>query len=299
MSKNKYSACVILAGCLWGFMGLFRRYLGAAGMSTAGVIIVRSGICALLFGVGLLIKNPAALKVKLKDIWCFFGTGILSLLLLSYCYFNAMTLMSLSAAAILMYTAPCFVIIISTFVFKEKLTGKKIAALLMAFGGCCFVCGLGSSDTHMTTAGILYGLGSGIGYSLYSIFGKLAMNRGYSSNTVNFYTTLFACLGAAIIWGPGEPVRVMFASWQNAALCVAAGLVTCYLPYLFYTYGLSGLEAGKAAIMASVEPVVAMLVGMVFFNESVTLLNGAGVVLVLGSIVVLNTKVHKKTSLQA
>lgn len=288
--KGGYSAAVILSGCLWGFMGLFRRNMGALGVTTSGVIILRCGIAALLFGVTILIKDPSKIKIRFRDLWCFVGTGILSLLFFSACYFSAMSLMSLSAAAILLYTAPSFVIIISLFVFGEKLTVRKIIALVMSFGGCCLVCGLGSGSTYLTTAGILYGLGSGVGYAMYSIFGKLAMDRGYSSLTVNFYTTLFASLGALAIWGDGGSLSVMVSSWNAALWCLSAGVVTCYLPYLFYTYGLSGLEAGKASIMASVEPVVATFVGLVFFRESMTALNAAGVVLVLAAIVLLNIK---------
>jgi len=294
MGKRKYSAAVVAAGCLWGFMGLFRRCMGAAGVPTAGIIFLRCGVAALLFALVLLLRDPRQLKIRWKDLWCFLGTGLLSLLFFSFCYYNAMTLMSLSAAAILLYTAPGFVVILSAFVFREKLTARKIAALLLAFAGCCLVCGLGSSDTYLTAAGILYGLGSGIGYALYSIFGKLAMDRGYSSGTVNFYTTLFAALGAMLIWGAKEPVAVMFASWQNFGLCAAAGLITCFLPYTLYTYGLSGLEAGKASIMASVEPVVATFVGILFFQESLTPLSAVGVALVLAAVVLLNLRPAKR-----
>lgn len=274
-------------------MGLFRRYMGDAGVSTAGVIILRCGIAALFFGVTLLIKSPALFKIRLGDLWCFLGTGILSLLCFSVCYFNAMTLMSLSAAAILLYTAPSFVVIMSLVIFKERLTRNKIIALAMAFGGCCLVCGIGSGDSYLTTAGILYGLGSGLGYALYSIFGKLAMDKGYSGSTVTFYSTLFACIGAVLIWGVKGSVDVMVSSVPNFLLCLAAGIVTCYLPYMLYTFGLSRLEAGRASIMASVEPVVATFVGMIFFNESMTALNAVGVVLVLGAVVMLNIKTKK------
>lgn len=288
MGKSKYSTAVVVAGCLWGFMGLFRRAMGDVGLPTAGVTILRCGVAALFFGVTLLIKDPKLFRIKLRDSWCFLGTGLLSLLFFSMCYFNAMTLMSLSAAAILLYTAPGFVVILSLFVFKEEFTRRKIIALAMAFGGCCLVCGLGSADTHLTAVGILYGLGSGIGYALYSIFGKLAMERGYASGTVNFYTTLLAWLGAMAIWGINDSAKVMFASWSNFGLCTAAGIVTCYLPYMLYTYGLSGLEAGKASIMASVEPVVATFVGILFFQEMLTPLSALGVALVLAAVVLLN-----------
>jgi len=234
---KKYAAAIIASGCLWGFMGLFRRYMGELGISSAGVIILRCGVAAVFFAVTMLATGPDQFRVKIRDFWCFIGSGICSLLFFTFCYFQAMTLMSLSAAAILLYTAPSMVMIMSLFLFKEKLTAGKVLSAVLAFLGCAFVSGLGSGGITLTTAGILYGLGSGFGYALYSIFARLAIDRGYKSNTVNFYSCLLAALGAAVIWGGGEPVRIMFASWGNAGLCLLAAVVTCYLPYLLYTYG--------------------------------------------------------------
>jgi drug/metabolite transporter (DMT)-like permease len=270
-------------------MGLFRRYLGDIGVSSAGLIILRCGIAALLFAATMLAVNPGQFRVRLRDIWCFIGSGVCSLLFFTYCYFQAMTLMSLSAAAILLYTAPSLVMLMSLFIFREKLTVRKVVAVVLAFFGCALVSGLGSG-TGLTAAGLLYGLGAGFGYALYSIFARLALNRGYSSNTVNFYSCLLAAVGASVIWGAAEPVGVMFASWGNAGLCLLAALVTCYLPYLLYTYGLTGLETGKASIMASVEPVVATVVGLAAFHEKMTALAAVGVALVLSAVVILNLK---------
>lgn len=286
---KKHAVAIISAGSLWGFMGLFRRFMGDIGVTSAGVIILRCGLAAILFAVTMLATGPGQFRVKPRDFWCFIGSGVCSLLFFSYCYFQAMTLMSLSAAAILLYTAPSLVMVMSLFIFREKLTVKKIIALVLAFIGCAFVSGLGGG-TRLTTAGLLYGLGAGFGYALYSIFARFALNRGYTSNTVNFYSCLLAAIGAALIWGAAEPVGVLFASWGNTGLCLLAALVTCYLPYLLYTYGLTGLETGKASIMASVEPVVATVVGIAVFHEKMTALAAVGVVLVLSAVVTLNLK---------
>ena len=69
--------------------------------------------------------------------------------------------------------------------------------------------------------------------------------------------------------------------------------MTCYLPYLLYTYGLSGLSNGKASIMASIEPVVATLVGVTVYSEKLSLAGGLGIVLVLSAIVLLNLRSKK------
>ncbi len=290
---KKHSVSILAAGVLWGFMGLFRRYMADIGVSTAGVIILRCGVSTVFFAITLLATDTSYFRVKLRDAWCFIGSGLCSLLFFSYCYFQAMTLMSLSAAVIFLYTAPPIVMIMSVFIFHEKLTVKKILALLMAFAGCVLVSGpVGSGG--ITAVGLLYGLGAGFGYALYSIFARLALDRGYASNTVNFYSCLLAAIGASVIWGGAEPVRVMFASWGNAGLCVLSAIFTCYLPYLLYTYGLTGLEAGKASIMASVELVVAAVIGVSVFKEPITPLAFIGIVLVLSAVVLLNVRNREK-----
>lgn len=293
--KNKYAACVIAAGTLWGFMGFFRRTLDSMGVSAVGCIAVRCIFATVFFAVTLLICDCGAFKIRLRDAWIFIGSGIISLLVFGVCYFRAMDYMSLSAAAILLYTAPCFVILISAPLFKEKLTRRKLMAMLLAFAGCCLVSGIGSGGTIVTPKGIALGLCSGLCYALYSIFSRFALNQGYSSLTINFYSCLLAGIGATIIGGT-EYVGIITSSVPDLLFAVATGFVTCFLPYLLYTRGLEGLENGKASIMASIEPVVATIVGIVIYSEAPTLMSAAGVILVLSAIVLLNVKSKEKTS---
>ena len=285
---KKYVAGILAAGTLWGFMGLFVRLLGERGIGSTGAVLLRCALAAALFAVTILLKDRKLFRVRLRDLWCFLGTGLCSLLFFTWCYFTSMNYLDLSTAAILLYTAPSIVIVLSRFVFREKLTPAKLAALVLAFAGCCLVSGVGSG-TRLPTAGLLYGLGAGFGYALYSIFARLAMDRGYHSITVNFYTCLLAALGAGLIWGLG-PVPVMFSGGGTFALCLCAAAVTCFLPYLLYTYGLSGVETGKASIMASVEPVVATLVGVFVFRERLTAGGLCGTLLVLGAVILLNVR---------
>ena len=293
-----YSAAILLSGSLWGTMGLFRRGMGDLGLSTTGVILLRCGLAALCFGLTILLTGRAQFRVRWKDLWCFLGSGVVSLLFFTLCYFQAMTLMSLSTAAILLYTAPCFVILMSALLFHDRVTGRILLAMLLAFAGCCLVSGIMGGGSRLSLIGILYGLGSGIGYALYTIFGKLAMQRNYGSLTINFYSCLFAALGASLISvfnGDGFLRQVTLACGSGGSLlfCVAAGLVTCYFPYLLYTWGLTGTQSGKASIMASVEPVVATLVGMIAYREYPDLWAVLGIALVLAAIVLTNLESKK------
>ena len=84
-------------------------------------------------------------------------------------------------------------------------------------------------------------------------------------------------------------------------ISLATGIVTCYLPYMLYTYGLTGIENGKASIIASIEPVVATVMGIFIYKENLTVLSALGIILVLGAIVVTNLRFNynKKTEEQS
>ena len=290
---NKYTASVLTAGFCWGFMGFFTRNLTRQGIDSAGAIIVRCGIAAICFAILILVRDRSQLRIKRKDLWCFAGTGIFSLLLFTFCYFHAIELMSLSAAAILLYTAPAIVMLLSAVLFREKITPVKAAAVALSFLGCVLVSGVGSG-TALSASGILFGLGSGVGYALYTIFSRYALQRGYSSNTINFYSCLLAAIGAILIWRPAELPGLMTATPQALLWCIATGVISCFIPYLCYTYGLTGLENGKASVLASVEPVVASLVGILLFHEKLTLPAVIGICLVLSAILLLNAKIGKQ-----
>ncbi len=291
--RRKYVISVLAAGMLWGSMGLFSRTLGDYGLTPEELIIVRVGIAAVLFLIQGLIKDRSSLRVKPGDFWCFIGSGIMSLMFFTYCYFNAIEMMTLSAAAILLYTAPAIVMLLSALLFKEKVTENKVIALALAVVGCALASGIAGGNLGMTASGILFGLGSGLGYALYSIFARFALNRGYDSTTINLYSCILAATGAAIIFRPSDFISHVFQSPSVAALCFAAAFVTCFLPYAFYTYGLSGLENGKASVIASVEPVVASLIGVIVYHEKMNLFNIIGIVLVLAAIVLLNLNPKK------
>lgn len=290
--KNKALAAVLAAGTFWGTMGFFARSLYAAGFGPLEVAQTRITTGLVLVGLYILLFNRSQFKVKLKDIWCFLGTGIISLLLFSTCYFSALNYTSLAVAAILLYTAPFFVMLLSLLLFKEKMNSKKILALILAFTGCVLVSGVGG-DTVFSWKGILLGLGSGFFYALYSIFGRYAINRGYGAWTMTFYTFLFCSIGCAFLSDWQVIGGVMAESGANILWVLGLGFVTAFLPYVLYSTGLEHMESSKVSILASVEPVVSALFGVFVFHETLSLWGVLGIAMVLGAIIVLNVKGKK------
>ena len=265
MKKYLPPACVLASGVLWGLIGLFNRRLTGAGLSVGSIVLIRNFGSMVLLGVLFLIKDPKIFRIRAKHLPIFLGTGVVSVLLFTLCYFSCQKLCSLAVAAALLYTSPAFVVIFSAILWKDKITKKKLLALALAFLGCTLVTGLWSGDSTVTLWGAVLGVASGLFYGLYSIFGRYALEH-YKPFTVTFYTFLFAGLGALVALRPAE-LAAGFA--QPGIAWAALGLITvCTVaPYLLYTYGLAGMDSGKAAILASVEPVTAAVVGVLAFGE--------------------------------
>ena len=281
---------IILAGCFWGSMGLFVRKLGDEGFDSIQIVSIRVTLAALAFSLILFIKERSGFKISLRDIPLFLGLGFGSILFFTVCYFTAINMMSLSTAAILLYTSPIWIMLMSVIFFHEKLTGRKLFALAAAFGGCVLISGI--SGGGMTLTGLLVGLGSGIGYGLYSILGTIALKR-YSSYTVTAYTFLFAAIGSLIICRPGEMFGRFAASDHLAVLilfCILTAFITAVIPFLAYTLGLSSVEASKAGILATIEPMVATLFGVLIFKEALTILSCLGILMILSSVIILNIR---------
>ena len=285
MKKYASYACILGAAVCWGCIGLFNRPLLSAGVLPENLVVIRNLGGLLVLTLVFLFTDRGVFHVKPKHLPIFAATGIISVVLFTLCYFNAQKLCSLSVSAILLYTAPAMVVVMSALIFHEKITGKKLLALALAFFGCALVSGVLTGGLSVTPQGLLLGLGSAFFYALYSIFAPFAL-RHYSAMTVVFWTFVFAALGAlfAADWGN---LSAALSVPQNALLAAGLVLLSTVAPYILYTKGLANVESGKASIMASIEPVVASLVGTLVFGEPFGLAALLGLACILACVYIL------------
>lgn len=277
---------VLLGASLWGIIGLFIQALYGAGFSAFQIVTLRVVSAALMLTLYLLIWKPSLLKVEWKDLLSFVGTGIFSIVFFNWAYFTAIEAVSLSVAVILLYTGPAFVVVLSRLVFGEPLTLRKAAALGLTLAGCVLVAGVIPLHTHhLSWYGLLVGLGAGFGYALYSIFGKYAL-RKYDPLTVITYTFLFASAFMLPVSGwslhPGQ-----WSAGYVWPLILGLGFFPTALAYGLYTKGLSMVESGRASVTATIEPVVATLLGVWVFRESLSVYQLTGMALVLAAVVLI------------
>ncbi len=294
---------VLVAGSLWGCIGLFVRRYNDMGLSSMQTVLIRLVLSAIIFAVFVLIYNRRLFKIRMRDIWIFLGSGILSVVVFTYFYFTSIELSSLSVAAVLLYTAPAFVMILSLIFFKERLTVPKIISLVLAVLGCAMTTGVIGGQLAVTLAGFLFGLGSGICYALYSIFSRFALDRGYEPFTITLYTFVIAAIGALCICAKDIVFvwNTVTADWGSFGFAILFAMLNGVLPYVFYTMGLKHIKSSTASIIATVEPVVATIIGAAVFHEPIGVPFGyIGVGLVLLSVVLINIKfpIKKKASLE-
>ena len=282
------SALIIAAGALWGPMGIFVRSLGAYGFDSIQISALRLCAAALCFLLLLLARRGRGFRLQLRDLPLFLGLG--SVGLMTCCYFAAIRMMTMSEAAILLYTSPIWVVLMSALFFHEKVTQRKLLALILAFGGCTLVSGLGGGE--LNPLGVLVGVGSGVAYGLYSILGSVALRR-YPPETVSAYTFFIAAIAVLLISRPAELVRKMAAADGLEGLILltlATGAVTAFVPFLIYTIGLNRVQASHAAILATVEPLVATVLGILVYHEQLRTATLLGIACILGAILALNAR---------
>ena len=289
----KNSIYILLAGIFWGSMGLFVHVLtDTFGFSSIQGAVIRITSCMIILGIFLFIKDRSLFRVKPKDLPLLAANGLISVLLMTSFYFASVSAgTSMSITAVLVYTAPFIVVLVSCLFMGERFTLQKVISLIVAFAGCCLV---SLTDAGQSTPlGLVFGVCSGISYALYSILSTIALRRKIHSFTVTFYSFVFASIGCIFIAVFTDMGAVFSAATDIPRLTLAmlgTGLVTAVLPFTLYTKGLSGTSPSKASIMAYIEPITACVFGY-FRGETLTPLMVLGIVLAVTAIVFLNIKI--------
>ncbi len=293
LPRAKEYGCIILAAVLWGFMGLFNKHLIAAGVSALTVAMLRNTGSMMVLSLTFIVVRPSVFKINLRHIKYFLGTGIFSVLLFTVCFFCSQKYCTLAVASSLEYTAPIFVVVISSILWKEPITKQKVFSLLLVVGGCALSAGIFTSTNVATTKGLLLALASGFFYALYSIFSRYALTAGCKPFTIIIWTFIFAGLGSLVFFDRNQMQLII----SNPNLIFwAFGLIifATVLPYLFYTIGLRSVESGQASILSTLELPTASLIGVLIFGEQLTKVTFFGIVLIFTGIILLNFRSKKR-----
>lgn len=270
---------IITAAVLWGMIGPLAKLAFQEGVAPLEVAFWRAFFAWICFGGQAVWLRKV--RVHRADLPLLALFGFAGVFLFYGSYQIAVQQGGAALASVLLYTAPAWVALMASFFFKERMTLPKWVALGLTLAGVTLVAlGSGtaaSAGDRVSLVGIGCGLLAGFCYALYYIFGKVFADR-YAAETVFLWILPIGgvFLTPWVTFGPKSP-----AAW--AALLVLAFFST-YGAYHFYYAGLKHLEAGRAAITATLEPVVAGVVAYFWWGEYFTLRGYAGAAMILAAV---------------
>lgn len=266
---------VLAAACLWGLLGVVSRWAFEQGISPLEVAFWRAALGAVLFGMQAALLQ----KVRLErpDRWAVLGFGLVGISLFYGAYQLAIESGGAALAAVLLYTAPAIVALLSWLFLREPMDAPKLGAVGLTLLGVALV-SLQGGGVRVTPAAVLWGLLSALTYATYYLFGKLYLSK-YSTPTVFLYALPVGALGLLPF--------VSFAP-KNAEAWMAIAFLTVastFFAVTLYFAGLRRLEATRASVVATIEPVVAALAAWIWWGERFSLLGYLGAGLVLAGVV--------------
>ena len=284
---------VLCAGILWGSIGFFVRKLSEIGVDNGLTAFMRI-FCAWVILIPLLIgmsmkTGKNYFRISKKGILQCLLMGIVTQAFFNLSYSGCINSVGVAMGSVLLYTAPIFVAILSKLLFKEEINARKGIALVINLVGCfIMVTGGDLSVLKVSGIGILLGVGAGFFYAMVTILGKFTSDE-VDPFTLVFYNFLFGWLSLALFANP-LPKIMAATSPYFWLLGFGYGLIPTVGSYLFYMNGIShDVELSRVPIIASVEPIIATIIGLVVFSENIGIINAIGLIIVLVSIVLMNS----------
>ena len=302
--KQKETAAVLmvlLAAACWGANGIFINILTAYGVNGTQMTLVRMASMAILTGIWLAAKNPAALKIDLRDLVWFVPAGALGLFMFGLFYTYSIQRVGMGTAAVLIYLMPSLVMLFSVvFLLERMLKGMASMPWLTVYGEPVAdkrfgVVSFNVQDVHphdvatiLDAGGVAYGLGAALCYTLQNILLATKLKK-YSPMTNLFYMFLFSAAASLVFTAAGELPGVAYILTTPGALAanLGLGLVCSLAAQWLYTAALKTIPASRASIAATFEPVAAALFGLVLFGQKMDGFGVAGIVCEIAALVLL------------
>ena len=267
---------LIASMAIFGTLGPFVRNIP---VSSGELALYRAVLATILLSAFLLItkqKIPFG-KIK-KEIPLLLASGIamgINWILL----FEAYKYTTVSVATLSYYFAPVIVTVVCPFLFKEKLTLKQIICFIMSTAGLVMITGVGTGG-ESDLAGILFGLGAAVFYATVVLLNKFIRNvEGIHRTFLQFISAIIVLI-PYVLFTSGVTLREMDSKgWINLLI---VGLIHTGITYCMYFSSLKELPGQKTAILSYIDPLVAVVVSVVVLNETMTVWQIFGGLLILG-----------------
>ncbi len=286
VSRNMAYGLTGLAAILWATSGTFTKLAIEEGAEPIHVSVFAGVFSAMILIPLIGYFDPGSLRIRRKDFLPFLAFSLLTGTFFSLAWFYCVALTSVTTAVILLYAYPSIVTIASVSILSERLTAPKAVALPLTFVGCVLVAeAYDLVQLSLNLVGVLLGVYTAVAAAVYYLWGKKFLAR-YSANTIVLYMAGLSVPGLVIIANPFALVHTSLSSGAWLYILMVAVFPTT-IGFVVSMVALKHIEASKASIVASIEPVAAALIAYVVVAELVSGVQWTGVVLVFAGVLLL------------
>lgn len=282
---------IALSSLGFSSMAVFAHHVRAAGVDTATLLLLRFAIAgALLWATALARRRELP---RGRTLLVLAGMGAIGYAGQAFSFFTALSLGSAGLAALLLYTYPALVAILSRLVLRHPLSRVQLGAIAMALAGSALTIGRAPDGTAL---GVLFGLLAALIYSGYILVGSRLPAGGSASASSAVIISAAAAVYGVVGLARGLELPQTAAGW---GAIVAIAVLGTALAIGFFLAGLDRLGPVRASVYSTLEPVFTLVLAAVFLGEAVTPLRAAGGALILAAVVVLARADAPRTSAPA
>jgi drug/metabolite transporter (DMT)-like permease len=264
-----------------------------SGLPADQLVLIRSGVSALLAGAVLVFTNPKAFKLTLREVPLLLAFGVFGLALMQWAYSNAVSILPVGIALLFEYTAIIIVPIAARIVFKEKTTRTFWYGVALVLGGLLVVSQIWAGG--LDPVGVGYALLAAVLLAFYFLMGQHAGLTRDPLSTM-FYTMLIATIFWGILsGGKASAIDLLQVvnltgnlAWADVPLWVPLAWLTVMGTFVPMAMGFIALKlttASKVSVTQTAEPVFAFIFGWLWLGQSMNLLQTIGGALVIAGIV--------------
>ena len=289
ISKKAAYGMMAFAAIMWATSGTLTSLAIGQGADVLQVTVLSYLFSSAILLPALVILDPKSLRVERKDLLPLLAFSMVTGTFFSLAWFICIDLTGVPTAVTLLYAYPSIVTIASIFLLGEKLTIQKAMALPLTFVGAVLVATAGFKEgLSFNMLGVALGVYTAIAGAVYYLWGKKFLDR-YSANTVILYMTVLSVPGLLVIALPFAPFSrpITGAAWLWIFLIA---LVPSTIGFVISMFALRYIEASKASIVASIEPVAAVVIAFLVLSEAINAWQGIGVALVFIGVLLLRLR---------
>lgn len=296
------------AAIMFGLNASTIKTILGTGISPEHLVLFRTTFTAAVAGLVLLITNRKAFKISLKEIPTMLIYGVAGIALMQWSYSNAVSLLPISVALLIEYTAIAIVPVVSLIFFKERIKGRLWVGIILVLAGLAVVSNVW--DSQLDPIGVAWASMAAFCLSIYFLIGEHTQRKRDAMSTL-FYTFLVAALFWLImnLANPQSLVDIQQSmslagnlaaiDWPIWVSLLWLGIMGSFVPMLLDYIALGNLSATAVGVIATAETVFASMFAWIWLREEMTWLEMFGGLIVITGIVLAETSRTKGIDAEA